>query len=107
MTNRRVRCEKLQVSCDEAAGASDRHQAALAKQVEANKVLDNDLKLMCAARACCLPLCTCGCPCALVAAPVHLWRIRHVCCCRYRKHKKDTAELEDKYKRDDYGRRYA
>jgi len=27
--------------------------------------------------------------------------------CRYRKHKKDTADLEDKYKRDDYGRRYA
>ncbi len=26
---------------------------------------------------------------------------------RYRKHKKDMADLEDKYKRDDYGRRYA
>ncbi len=44
----------------------------------------------------------------LLPAPVHVWRIRHLCCCcRYRKHKKDTAELEDKYKRDDYGRRYA
>ncbi len=29
------------------------------------------------------------------------------CLRRYRKHKKDTADLEDKYKRDDYGRRYA
>jgi hypothetical protein len=26
---------------------------------------------------------------------------------RYRKRMKDTADLEDKYKRDDYGRRYA
>jgi hypothetical protein len=40
------RCEKLQVACDEATCASDRQQAALAKQVEANKVLDNDLKMM-------------------------------------------------------------
>jgi hypothetical protein len=81
-------CEKLQASCDEAASNSERHQAALAKQVEANKVLDNDLKMMCA----CLTL-TC-----------HATRHTAV---RYRKHKKDTADLEDKYKRDDYGRRYA
>ncbi len=67
---------------------SERHQAALTKQVEANKVLDNDLKMMC----------------ACVTVTRHA--MRHTAG-RYRKHKKDTAELEDKYKRDDYGRRYA
>ena len=47
-------CEKLQASCDEAVSNSERHQAALTKQVDANKVLDNDLKMMCA----CLTLTT-------------------------------------------------
>jgi hypothetical protein len=41
------RCEKLQSSCEEAASASERYQVALTKQMEANKVLDNDLKMMC------------------------------------------------------------
>jgi hypothetical protein len=69
--------------------SSERHQAALAKQMEANKVLDNDLKMMC----------VCTSRATLPAASYAT--------CRYRKHKKDTADLEDKYKRDDYGRRYA
>jgi hypothetical protein len=81
------RCDKLQAACDEAVSASERHQVALTKQIEANKVLDNDLKMMYAVRA--LPL---------VANDFRF---------RYRRHKKDMADLEDKYKRDDYGRRYA
>jgi chromosome segregation ATPase len=41
------RCEKLQSSCEEAVISSEKHQVALTKQMEANKVLDNDLKMMC------------------------------------------------------------
>jgi hypothetical protein len=44
-----ARCEKLQAACDEAVSASEKHEASLTKQVEANKALDNDLKMMCAA----------------------------------------------------------
>jgi hypothetical protein len=44
----RARCETLQAACDEAVMASEKHQGSLTKQVEANKVLDNDLKMMCA-----------------------------------------------------------
>lgn len=85
----RARCEKLQAACDEAVSASEKLEASLTKQVEANKALDNDLKMMCAWTLC-------G-GCRRVSDRM----------LRYRKHKKDMADLEDKYKRDDYGRRYA
>jgi chromosome segregation ATPase len=39
----RARCEKLQAASDEAVSASEKHQVALTKQADANKVLDNDL----------------------------------------------------------------
>jgi hypothetical protein len=84
------RCEKLQAACDEAVIASEKHEASLTKQVEANKALDNDLKMMCARSSLCGDY-------RRVTDCVHM----------YRKHKKDMADLEDKYKRDDYGRRYA
>jgi hypothetical protein len=83
-----ARCEKLQAACDEAVSASEKHEASLTKQVEANKALDNDLKMMCVT--------LCG-----------GYRRVSDCMLRYRKHKKDMVDLEDKYKRDDYGRRYA
>jgi hypothetical protein len=56
LTDTCFRCEKLQAACDEAASSSERHQAALAKQMEVNKVLDNDLKMMC---VCVLPPARC------------------------------------------------
>lgn len=42
----RCRCDALQAAHDDAVSASEKQQAALSKQIEANRVLDNDLKMM-------------------------------------------------------------